>query len=106
MAIVKIFKCSRAREKWDEIITDLGGIGIEVFEEYSPADVSIVLDGRYENPAVLDGKKVLITDESLWNNAWSMFMAILPEYYDEITKITGDDVNTIRRVIEHEAEKS
>ena len=106
MAVVKIFKCSRAREEWNEAIEDLGEINIEVLEDYSPADVSIVLDGRYENPAVLDGKKILVTKESLWNNTWSMFMAILPEYYDEIAKITDGDTNTIRRVIKRETEKS
>ena len=103
MAVVKVFKCEGGRKKRDDIITILSRSGIKVYRNYSPADISIVLDGRYENPIVLDGKKILITDELLWNKTWAMFMAILPQYYDEI--ITDYSIDTVRRVIEDEIKK-
>ena len=81
MVNVKIFKCPREIEKWKDTIAGLDKLGVKVYQEYNPADISIVLDGRYENPNIFDGEKILVIDKALWGSAWNMFIAVLPEYY-------------------------
>ena len=89
MVTVKIFKCPGEIEKWKDAIGGLDKLGIKVYQEYSPADISIVLDGRYENPNIFDGEKILVIDKALWGSAWNMFIAVLSEYYPIMQSYKG-----------------
>lgn len=88
MAGVKIFKCMRERGKWKDVIDGLGELDIKVFQSRGSADISIVLDGRYENPNFFDGKKILIVDKDFWGPSWNLFQEVLPVYYDKIVDVT------------------
>lgn len=95
MAVVKIFQTRRSKDDWADIIKILKEKGYTVCDNYSPADISIVLDGRYDNPTVLDGKKVIAYDETLWKKTFPMHKTVLVHYYDDFIDITDLDTDQI-----------
>ena len=85
MANAKIFKINRGYSKWLKTINLLG---MPVCIEPEDAEISIVLDGRYENPLAVTGKKVLVYDKDLWGHRWELFEPVLSEYYDKMVDVT------------------
>jgi hypothetical protein len=78
---------------WKGIISGLEDADIKVSHEAGEADCSIVLGGRFENPAVLDGEKILFYIPSYWppsaNNAgFKFFQPVIKEYYDEMIEVS------------------
>lgn len=84
MANVKIFKINRGYSKWLKTINRIG----KVCTKPETADVSIVLDGRYENPLAVTGKKVLVYDKDMWGHRWELFEPVLSEYYNRMVDVT------------------
>ena len=88
MAVVKIFQTSRSKGDWLDLINGLSAKGMQIYDNYSPADVSIVIDGRFDNPTVLDGKKVLLHNTDLWHSQFGIHKTVLVHYYDDFIDAT------------------
>lgn len=95
MADVKIFKADRHTEKSEAIIKELRKKNLEVFDTPTNADISIVISGYYENPAILKGRKVLVVDVTEWfkglpaPNGFKLAQPVLEEYYDDFLNLSG-----------------
>ena len=93
MATVSLFRSSRKRadDTWKEFIKALD---VPIHNKPIETDVSIVLQGIYENPLALYGKKVLAFDAKDWfqyipvPHGWDAWHAVLEEYYDEFINLT------------------
>lgn len=89
MATVKVFKAPRDAIKWTKLIEILKETEGEVYFRPEPADISIVLSGRFENPTLLTGKRILFCIPSEWGRYWEEYKLILEAYYDEIHDFAG-----------------
>lgn len=74
------------------LIQGLINNGIRVYSEPTPANVSIVIDGKNENPLAFNGKRVL----AYWADVWKdkdyfneLYKPILEEYYDDMIDLTN-----------------
>ena len=105
MPSVKYFRSKRVLnpELWEPIfdaLTERGSV-IHVSEPVE-CDVSVVLNGKVENPVPLSGKKVLVYDRQHWSEMkWkSIFKNILEEYYDDMIDIHGMNLAEVVQCIE------
>ena len=92
--LVKIFKVDRAssNETWQMITGDLQKRGFVIHREAEPADVSIALSGKLENPLALSGKRVLAYAPGEWQPqyyGWRFFARILKHYYHDFIDLSG-----------------
>jgi len=69
--------------------------GLKVYQEPRDVDVSIVLSGKYENPSLLKGRKIIAFDAVEWLKfitppyGWDNYKIVLEEYYDDFLNLTG-----------------
>ena len=59
MANVKVYKAKRGHPAWQYVADFIRKEGYTVDTDKSDADVSIVLGGRFENPLIFKGRKVM-----------------------------------------------
>ena len=88
---------------WKEVVILLKEGGIDVLSKPEKADVSIVLSGTWENPGVLEGKRILMYSIGDWMEKepeivrkykFELWRPVLEEYYDELISLTGMDNKT------------
>ena len=97
MAIVKVHSSSRGQTYNVDIINGLRLAGIKIYKEPQDADISLVISGKHENPALLKGKKVIVFNSRDWipfmnhPTGWLQYKKVLDEYYDDYLNITGLD---------------
>ena len=97
---VKLFKALVEDDPMRELCLHLVQNGFKIYEQAEPADCSIVISGRYENPLSLTGKKILIFNENEWaSQFWGVFEPIVKEYYDELVDITGRTLDQATQII-------
>lgn len=104
MACVKVFKkIWYGMGGWKEVVILLKEGGIDVLSKPEKADVSIVLSGTWENPGVLEGKRILMYSIGDWMEKepeivrkykFELWRPVLEEYYDELISLTGMDNKT------------
>jgi hypothetical protein len=91
---IKIIKAATPDIKdWKSVINGLMNKGFEVSFFPEKTDLSIVLGGRFENPMVFEGERVLFFNPSQWppsaNNAgFKFFQPVIKEYYDEMIEVS------------------
>ena len=89
---VKLFKATRNWSAWRPVIGELNDRGLEVFSVIQPADVSIALSGKFEDPLALHGKRVLFMYSMEWNThpgQGEWFKELLGHYYHEVHDLAG-----------------
>ena len=96
MGSVSIVSSTRSKgERWQDLITALKRSGQGVCDYPEQADTTIVLGGKYENPNLLAGWKVLAFDAIEWLEyapppfGWNCYRTVLEEYYDSFLNLTG-----------------
>ena len=105
MLNVKYFRSKRVVDPdlWEPIFDALIERG-NVIHVSDPVecDVSVVLNGKVENPVPLSGKKVLVFDKRKWSEMkWkAIFQNILEEYYDDMIDIDGMNLAEVVECIE------
>jgi len=109
MATVRVHSSSRQQAKWEKVINGLRLDGVKIYNQPQDADVSIVLSGKHENPAMLKGRKVLAFDAGEWikfmnpPNGWIAYAIVLEEYYDDFINLSGmtdsDKIKTVKEMI-------
>lgn len=92
MSDIKIFKVPRSdsMRAWEPIIKELKARGYQVYHDVEPADVSIVLSGKLENPLCFSGKRVLAFTPGEWQPeyyGWRFYARILENYYDDFINL-------------------
>lgn len=95
---VKIFKALVVDDPWTELCRYLVK-DFHICEEAEPADCSIVLGGKRENPLALSGKKILFYNIEEWESLWDFYEPILIEYYDELVNISGRTFNQVKKTL-------
>ena len=116
MADVKVFKSHRYIADTEDVVHAVSSKGVPVYMHPVEADVSVVISGYFENPAMLYGKRIIAFDATEWFNrmpipkGWRMVAPIVQAYYDEGLNLTHMDVeekaNAIVRYVEsYEAEQ-
>jgi hypothetical protein len=66
--------------------------GIAVLDHVSDADTHVVLGGRYTNPLILKGRKVLLWKSEDWltKDIFKMiYEPVIKEYYDALFCVDG-----------------
>jgi hypothetical protein len=96
------------RCNWKQIIEHLEKRKFEVCNEPRDTDVSIVLSGLMENPAVLKGRKVLAFKPQDWMpeipppKGWMLYEKVMRLYYDEFIDLSGlNPKKSAKRIIEY-----
>lgn len=98
MATVKVYKADRGHPFWQHVAGFIRDAGYTVDKDKSDADVSIVLSGRFENPLIFKGKKVMAYDAMEWLRnvpipwGFESYKVILDEYYDDFIDLTNLNV--------------
>ena len=98
MVDVKVFKAYRYNHDTEELVHAVSERGVPVYVEPLEADVSIVISGYCENPAILHGKKVIAFDATEWFKSapvpkgWSLVAEVIEKYYDDGLNLTHMDV--------------
>lgn len=97
----------RGRNRYMPLFQALLNQGRRVYSEPVPADISIVMDGKIENPLCLQGEKILIAWPEIWvggKKGWEGFYKpILEEYYDVIVDMTGLNIKeAVKEILNHE----
>ncbi len=97
MANVRVYTTKKGHEYW-KYVADFLSKSVPVDSDIAPADVSIVLSGRFINPLILNGKKVLAFDAMEWLHnvplpiGFDAYRVVLEEYYDDFIDLTGLNV--------------
>jgi hypothetical protein len=83
-------------DKWDEIVKHLEKRRVPVLRNPSAdADVTIVLGGLFENPAMIKGKRVLAVKPTDWFSSvpppkgWFLYRDMLKAYYEDFIDLSG-----------------
>ena len=98
MANVKVYKARRGHPAWQYVADFIRKEGYTVDTDKSDADVSIVLGGRFENPLIFKGKKVMAYDAMEWLRnvpipwGFEAYKVILEEYFDDFIDLTNLNV--------------
>lgn len=100
---------------WIKVIDGLEKEGISVSFKSVPADVYLVLGGRFENPLALNGKRILFFHKAEWkpnlnHYGWDYwFGRLMKEYYHDFYDCTNADlkgvIDQIKRSYDEHAEK-
>ena len=99
---VKIFKSLVPDDPWIGFVKYMLEQGLDVYSESSPADYSIVLSGKWENPQSLTGKKILIYAPREWvpyPSRWTFCKEIIKEYYDEMIEVKSNNRDEILKQV-------
>jgi hypothetical protein len=82
---------------WEGVVSEIEAANVTFVREPVTADVTIVLGGKWENPAILHGKKVLVFTPAEWMmgklappKGWKLIEPVLEAYYDEFISIIGE----------------
>jgi hypothetical protein len=93
---------------WKEVIDHLERRGQKCYEEPQDVDVSIVLSGVFENPAILKGRKVLAFKPQDWVShipppkGWMLYKNVLQLYYHDFIDLSGlSPKKSAKRIIEY-----
>jgi hypothetical protein len=93
---------------WGEITDHLNRRKHKVYDSPRDADVSIVLSGMMENPAIIKGRKVLAFKPQEWilnvppPKGWMLYKPILELYYDDMIDLSGLNAKkSAKRIIEY-----
>lgn len=94
--------------QWKETIEHLERRKRTVYTEPVEADLSIVLSGLLENPAIVRGKRVLAFKPQEWMpeipppKGWMLYYPILQKYYDDFIDLSGlNPRKSAKRIIEY-----
>ena len=108
MANVRVYKANRGHPFWQHVAQFIRDKGYPVDTDKSEADVSIVLSGRFENPLIFKGKKVMAYDAMEWLRnvplpwGFNAYKEILEEYYDDFIDLTNLNVEErVEKIIEY-----
>lgn len=88
------------------VINLLEQMGYDIYPHPRKCERAIILCGKYENPTVLDGYKVLFYHKNEWVGQWDFFQPILEEYYDEMIDATELSLQQTAETIINETNKS
>ncbi len=93
---------------WEEVMDHLKRRKTKCYCEPQEADVSIVLSGMFENPALVSGKKVLAFRPQEWvpsippPKGWMLYSGVLAKYYDDFIDLSGlTPRKSAKRIIEY-----
>lgn len=113
---IAIFKSSRYprdsqggdRGGWKHIITALNKRKFDVSDSPRDVDVSIVLSGLMENPALVKGRRVLAFKPQDWMpeipppKGWMLYESTMAQYYDEFIDLSGLNAKkSAKKIIEY-----
>ncbi len=99
----KFFVTPRNMGKWFPLVNKLRAMNHRVYTTAKPADISVVLSGKFENPLALSGIRILVFIRGEWqpkNSFATIWQKILQEYYDDMIDLTSTDSNEAIEKIE------
>ena len=116
MVDVKVFKSHRYIADTEDVVHAVSSRGVPVYVHPIEADVSVVISGVFENPAMLWGKRIIAFDATEWftgmpvPKGWTMVAGVIEKYYDDGLNLTHMDVEEkadaiVKYVESYEAEQ-